>query len=704
MLRSAFRGKQPADSTAKDEREAKNAHGKSHFFFHRENGGQLESREDQISTMNDNVTERGVSYNASDGELYIDCNHEFLESTPSSASDKESANEEDGGSTKCLSAESGVIVDEEKKDNRNGSFSNSERQIYEMQLAQLQEQLVNTMIDYQDMCSQVKKLKAIDVEKLQRELQEEKERNNELKEKLKQKYKAQSSKLQRKNAGRMHSRHAQSAAADSSEKGIDDWVHLEGEEHLPFHLSSSHDTNDDPAAGSSSQEHEEATHDVPDGIHTYVGQLEQHAAPSSAEEPHRVQRVKTKLEMWKMQAIDLLVDRLWDFVNDEPEATDDEDGEGEPLAVKRLKENINRFTAGIKPITSFVKSVGKVLTWSNPTASFLIFLVYMYSVWHGYLFSLILLVAIWELFMNYLHAKGIAKQLGFVEKAKDEGNSSEDHSWSDKFQLVLQVARKVQNTLGKMADSLEKVKNLLMWQHPVATRKLFTALCVALLASLLLRGPTLFLLMGLFLGIKLFIVNPIHHRFPKVKRRYDSTAKLWRELPTDVELAARLSEAETYQEALQHASSASSSSSPSNSNPSESFPGPSTSHFSEKFKLPTTEFALPGWEDGKRCALMDKEKPLSNVKHGKLFLTQSYLCFEKFRSSSSKHIVIKLETITSISKAKPIGIMPGTGMALEVHVRGVDKPYIFGGIIGRDDVFESIKATGRAADIPWALM
>ena len=30
-----------------------------------------------------------------------------------------------------------------------------------------------------------------------------------------------------------------------------------------------------------------------------------------------------------------IVDRLWDFVNDEPEATDDEDGEGEPLAVKR---------------------------------------------------------------------------------------------------------------------------------------------------------------------------------------------------------------------------------------------------------------------------------------------------------------------------------------------------------------------------------
>jgi len=130
----------------------------------------------------------------------------------------------------------------------------------------------------------------------------------------------------------------------------------------------------------------------------------------------------------------------------------------------------------------------------------------------------------------------------------------------------------------------------------------------------------------------------------------------------------------------------------------------SSNRLANKFKLPSSETILPGWEDGKRCALMDKEKPFSNVKHGRLFLTQSYLCFEKSRSSSGKGIVMKLETIISINKAKPIGIMPGTGMALEVHVRGVEKPYIFGAIIGRDDVFESIKATGRAANIPWALM
>jgi len=154
---------------------------------------------------------------------------------------------------------------------------------------------------------------------------------------------------------------------------------------------------------------------------------------------------------------------------------------------------------------------------------------------------------------------------------------------------------------------------------------------------------------------------------------------------------------------LVRASSASSLSSPSSSS-SEQHGNSTSNHVADKFKLPSSETILPGWEDGKRCALMDKEKPLSNVKHGRLFLTQSYLCFEKTRSSSGKSIVVKLDTIISISKAKPIGIIPGTGMALEIHVRGVEKPYIFGGIIGRDDVFESIKVTGRAANIPWALM
>lgn len=150
MLRSAFRGKQPADSSAKDEKQGKSAHGKSHFFFHRNDEGRGDTENDHENV--NALAKESVGYSTVDGELTIDYNHEFVESTQSSSSDKESINGEDS-MAKSLSPEpSGAKPDHDQKVKAHrGSFSSSERQIYEMQLAQLQEQLVNTMIDNQEM-------------------------------------------------------------------------------------------------------------------------------------------------------------------------------------------------------------------------------------------------------------------------------------------------------------------------------------------------------------------------------------------------------------------------------------------------------------------------------------------------------------------------------------------------------------------------
>ena len=152
MLRSAFRGKQPANSTAKEEKHASSEHGKSHFFSHHDHHHEEQDRKDQITNINDD----GIA----DGELYIDCNQEFLSLEESSSSERESRNEANGSRGKTTSdesfpASSGPIPKNVggagTNDRREGSFSNSERQIYEMQLAQLQEQLVNTMIDHQEL-------------------------------------------------------------------------------------------------------------------------------------------------------------------------------------------------------------------------------------------------------------------------------------------------------------------------------------------------------------------------------------------------------------------------------------------------------------------------------------------------------------------------------------------------------------------------
>ena len=43
-------------------------------------------------------------------------------------------------------------------------------------------------------------------------------------------------------------------------------------------------------------------------------------------------------------------------------------------------------------------------------------------------------------------------------------------------------------------------------------------------------------------------------------------------------------------------------------------------------KIPNFFMSL-GWEDGWRTSLMDKQRPLVNIKHGRLYLTQKYECY-----------------------------------------------------------------------------
>ena len=152
MLRSAFRGKQPADSSVKDEKHGKSAHGKSHFSFHRDEEGRAgDANKNDHENLNAYLTEESVGFSTVDGELTVDFNHELLESAKSSSSDKESINGEESMS-KSLSPEIGAKPDHDQKTKtKRGSFSSSERHICEMQLAQLQEQLVNIMIDNQKM-------------------------------------------------------------------------------------------------------------------------------------------------------------------------------------------------------------------------------------------------------------------------------------------------------------------------------------------------------------------------------------------------------------------------------------------------------------------------------------------------------------------------------------------------------------------------
>nr|XP_042912787.1 GRAM domain-containing protein 4-like [Parasteatoda tepidariorum] len=90
----------------------------------------------------------------------------------------------------------------------------------------------------------------------------------------------------------------------------------------------------------------------------------------------------------------------------EPVVVDDDsaedDSEGDPLTVCKLKDNLVRFTNATKPVSSLADSFVSLLRWNSPGATLLAFFVYMNTVYHGWLLSLILILFISQLILNYI--------------------------------------------------------------------------------------------------------------------------------------------------------------------------------------------------------------------------------------------------------------------------------------------------------------
>ncbi|MBW00670.1 GRAM domain-containing protein 4, partial [Eschrichtius robustus] len=180
----------------------------------------------------------------------------------------------------------------------------------------------------------------------------------------------------------------------------------------------------------------------------------------------------------------------------------------EPLSARRLTENMRRLKRGAKPVTSFVKNLSALSDWYSVYTSAIAFT--------------------WSI---------VPEVSEVVEPPK------EDLTVSEKFQLVLDVAQKAQNLFGKMADILEKIKNLFMWVQPEITQKLYVALWAAFLASCFFPYRLVGLALGLYAGIKLFVIDFIFKRCPRLRAKYDTPYIIWKSLPTDPQLKERSSTA-----------------------------------------------------------------------------------------------------------------------------------------------------------------
>ncbi|XP_027314525.1 GRAM domain-containing protein 4 isoform X1 [Anser cygnoides] len=417
----------------------------------------------------------------------------------------------------------------------------------------------------------------------------------------------------------------------------------------------------------------------------------------------RSHTVCSRLQKW-------FCDKFGEYVEDfrfQPEENTVETEE--PLSARRLTENMRRLKRGAKPVTNFVKNLSALSDWYSIYTSAIAFIIYMNAVWHGWAIPMFLFLAILRLSLNYLIARGWRIQWSIVPEVSEPVEPpKEDLTVSEKFQLVLDVAQKAQNLFGKMADILEKIKNLFMWVQPEITQKLYIALWAAFIASCFLPYRIIGLAMGLYAGIKFFLIDFIFKRCPRLRAKYDTPYIIWTSLPTDPQLKER-SNATVSRRAslyygypkswmLQTAASRSyvGSNAPTGINKDEDtsrFHTTKRGNFHEVFNLSENERPLAVCENGWRCCLInrDRKMPTDYIRNGILYVTENYLCFESSKSGSSKrNKVIKLTDITDIQKYKVLSVLPGSGMGIAVSTPSTQKPLVFGAMVHRDEAFETI--------------
>lgn len=460
---------------------------------------------------------------------------------------------------------------------------------------------------------------------------------------------------------------------------------------------------------------------------------------SETSKPSYLSRVQTRYQEWKLGTIEKLLDLLSDFSDEPDEQQDQEQDDGEEFSVKRLKANIKRFQAGYAPLVCYFKAVSILLSWKSPSATFLTFCIYMYCAWKGWLVTLMLALTIWLLGSTYFISRGWNIQFSLLPYHLVPEPEDDNHSLSmtDKYKLVVHVARKVQCWLGYLADQLEKLHHMLYWGNPETTGKLMKGVITAFILSLIFSGEWLFFFFALAVGWKLFVLNALYNRFPRFKAKHDSVHLFFQSLPTNQDVEQRrlkkerderltslnsITEVVSEQRHLQgrcetetlETSIESQTQVISEQKPQEgdlavkyiTFPpivdteeivsgttADKTPAFCETFSIPATEYPKPGWEGGKRCTLINKERNLTAAfRHGRLYLTNSNLCFGTSRlHHKKKNMVMSLLEINSVERAKPFQFMPGHGMSIEVTLFGEEKPYLFSGLVGRDNICREIQ-------------
>ncbi|XP_065559023.1 GRAM domain-containing protein 4-like isoform X2 [Artemia franciscana] len=274
--------------------------------------------------------------------------------------------------------------------------------------------------------------------------------------------------------------------------------------------------------------------------------------------------------------------------------------ETDSLKIKTLKNNILRFNnIVIDPFCTVFDWLNWLQSWKNPVVTFVFLLVVLYVLVHGWLIQILLVTTSITFLITYcIHKRKLCQKS--YSQTYEEKDRDKSQKVTDKVTVIINIARKVQNALGSICDTLEKIKNLLLWNHSSTKQVFLTSLGILVLSSMI---SSIFILKSLAVcvSLKVFLVDYLFTRFPKLRARFDTSNQFWNSLPTDADLSKERKEG------------------PQNNNEM------SSRTFWQIFKLPPCEKPLEYWTNGVRCSLLRRDRSVTSAfKTGRMFVTNQY--------------------------------------------------------------------------------
>eukprot|EP01147_Barroeca_monosierra_P007742 gene7742-621_t len=202
------------------------------------------------------------------------------------------------------------------------------------------------------------------------------------------------------------------------------------------------------------------------------------------------------------------------------------------LSRKLLAHNFKRFRKDIDPIITAIEEFQKIIYWENPYLSLIIVLLYSFFCLYNILLHAFLVFA-----LSFLTIQHFRQARGSTVHTKLEDDEKE-RSLIERARAVKETMTTVQNQVGEIADALERLQNLFLWNAPEQSSQLFFGLLGALLLVLFTPEWLWMTICKIVFGVRVFIKPGLYHNYPRLREKYDKH-KFFGSLPTHKQVKQR---------------------------------------------------------------------------------------------------------------------------------------------------------------------